>query len=281
MSSGDDAAPCGDGQVADPATGTCVATCNPTGLLHAQPLTVDSLQRHYMLYVPSTYKCGTPTPLLVDFHGTWSGTESDNGEEFYALDGAIAESEAQGFILVRPRSLFSAEGGSNVYRWDQNAGDLDRNRRFAHSLVDHLSALYSIDPARVYATGFSSGTNMAAQFFADSPAVFHGFAFVGGGVFDGEGPAVVNLDSTARVYAVSGYRDYLYVNQQELFTLLDANHYPRANVFQRTDMNGHELYGWHYREMFHWLDQGTRPAAGTLAAAGLSRPRRRPKTSRR
>ena len=266
MSSGDDAAPCGDGQVADPATGTCVATCNPTGLLHAQPLSVDNMLRHYMLYVPSTYNCGTPTPLLVDFHGTWSGMESDNGEEFYALDDAIAEAESQGFILVRPRSLFSSEGGSNVYRWDQNEGDLQRNRSFAHALVDHLSALYSIDPAQVYATGFSSGTNMAAQFFADVPAVFHGFAFVGGGVFDGEAPSQLNLDSSSRMYAVSGYRDYLYVNQQELFSLLEANGYPRDHVFQRTDMNGHELYGWHYREMFHWLDQGTRPGAGTLAA---------------
>jgi photosystem II stability/assembly factor-like uncharacterized protein/predicted esterase len=262
----DDGTTCGDGQVLDPATNTCVATCNPTGIQHAQPLAVAGATRHYMLYVPTTYRCGTPSPLVIDFHGTWSGNETDNGEEFYALDGMIAEAEAEGFIVARPRSLSSPEGGSNVYRWDQNPGDLENNAAFAHALVTHLSALYTVDAARVYASGFSSGTNMAAQFFADDPQAFHGYAFVGGGVFDGEAPASVHLDAAPRIYAVSGYRDYLYLNQQDLFTLLDAHGFPRDHVFQRTDMNGHELYGWHYRELFDWLDKATRPAAGTLAA---------------
>ncbi|MBS2023962.1 MAG: hypothetical protein JST92_16275 [Deltaproteobacteria bacterium] len=261
---------CPDGDNFDPATGACVSACNPTGLLHDQPLLVGAATRHYMLQVPGSYTCdgGTAFPLLVDFHGTWGGSESDHGEEYYALDGLLEVSTARRFIVARPRSLFSNEGGTNIYRWDQNPGDLARNANFARQLVKHLSALYRIDPARVYAMGFSSGTNMTAQFLADSPQVFRGYGFVGGGVFSGEAPASVHLDGppVPRMYGVSGYRDYLFESEEALLALLEAHQYPRDHYFERTDSNGHELYGWHYDEAFAWIDEGARPDAGTPSA---------------
>jgi photosystem II stability/assembly factor-like uncharacterized protein/predicted esterase len=264
----DDDAGCSSGEVMDPATAACVATCNPTGLLHAQSLEVDSVERHYMLYVPSSYRCDGPAmPLLIDFHGTWTGAESDNGEEFYALPGLLAEADVLGFIVARPRSLYSAENGENVYRWDENPGDYARNAGFAHALVQHLEALYRVDPSRVYAFGFSSGTGMAAQFFSDDPTVFHGYAFVGGGYWATEPPAPFHLDPAARMYGVTGYRDYLYAEQQVLLGALDRAGYPRDQFFQRTDTNGHELYRWHYDELMRWIDSGTRPNAGALGSA--------------
>jgi len=262
----DDGSSCEADQVYDGAIDQCVASCNPSGLQHALELRSGGETRHFMLDVPASYDCATPTALLIDFHGTWSGNESDNGEEFYALAGMLAESEAHGIIVARPRSRFSIEGDSNLYRWDESPGDLDKNVAFTRLLVEHLSALYNVDPDRVYAAGFSSGTNMAAQFFADTPQLFHGYAFIGGGVFGGEAPARVDLDTTTRIYAVSGYRDYLHVNETELFTLLDAFAFPHDRIFERTDTNGHELYGWHYRELLDWLDRGERPAGGTLAS---------------
>ena len=258
---------CPTGEVEDTATGTCVA-CPATGLLHAQTLEVGSAERYYMLYVPSSYECaGSAVSLLIDFHGTWSGSDADDGEEFYALPGLEAESEAFGFIVARPRSLSSVEDGLNVYRWDENPGDLTRNATFAHQLVTVLEGQYHVDESRVYASGFSSGTGMTAQFFADDPQVFHGYAFVGGGFWSTEPPASVQLDAAPRMYGVSGYRDYLYAEQQVLTSLLAQVQYPSDHFFQRTDTNGHELYGWHYRELFAWLDQNTRPGAGALGSA--------------
>lgn len=263
----DDGSSCVGDQIYDYTTDQCVEPCSaPRGLQHALELTSGGETRHFMLNVPASYDCSVPTAVLVDFHGTWSGQESDNGEEFYALDGLLAESEGKNLIVVRPRSRFSVEGGTNVYRWDQNPGDLAKNRDFARTLVDHLAALYNVDRDRVYAAGFSSGTNMTAQFFDDPLFVFHGFAFIGGGVFGDEAPAGNDLDPSARIYAVSGYRDYLHVNETQLLALLDAVHVPSEQIFVRTDTNGHELYGWHYRELLDWLDRGERPAAGTLAA---------------
>lgn len=260
---------CRQNEIEDEATHECVSRCNPSGLLHAQSLAVDGLLRHYMLYVPPTYSCDGPAfPLLIDFHGTWSGEESDNGEELYALDGLLAEANTHGFIVARPRSLSGAEDGFNIYRWDQNPHDLEKNAAFTKKLVQHLRSLYKIDHARVYASGFSSGTGMVAQFFADDPQWFRGYGFVGGGYFQGEAPARVQLDSSnlPRMYGVTGYRDYLFQDQTRLLTLLDEHRYPRDYFFQRTNNNGHELYGWHYREMLQWIDQGMRPVSGPLAA---------------
>ena len=241
--------------------------CSASGLLHDQELTVGGLDRYYMLYVPSSYVCGgSALPLVVDFNGTWTGSDADAGEEFYALPGATAVAEADGFILARPRSLSSIEDGTNTYRWDENPGDYVKNAAFGHALVNALEGLYAIDPARVYALGFSSGTGMAAQFFADDPQVFHGYAFVGGGYFPGEAPPAYDVEPATRMYGVSGYRDYLYPDEENLLTLLDAHGFSRALYFQRTDNNGHELYGWHYVEMFDWIDHGERPAAGSLGS---------------
>ncbi len=242
--------------------------CSATGLLHDQALTVGDLDRHYMLYVPSSYVCGgSAVPLVVDFNGTWTGSDADAGEEFYALPGAIAAAESDGFILARPRSLSSVEDGVSTYRWDENPGDYVKNEAFGHALVTELEGLYAIDPARVYALGFSSGTGMAAQFFADNPQTFHGYAFVGGGYFPGEAPTAFHVDPAVHMYGVSGYRDYLYPDEETLLGLLDTKGFARAQYFQRTDDNGHELYGWHYLEMFDWLDRDNRPAAGSLGSA--------------
>lgn len=263
---------CAPGTRFDAATAACVARCNPTGLLHDQPLQVGNELRHFMLYVPAAYACdGGAMPLLVDFHGTWSGAESDQGEEYYALDGLIGAADDAGFIAARPRSRFSAEGGTNVYRWDQNPGDYARNVAMAHALVTHLQALYDIDPDRTYASGFSSGTGMIAQFFADQPQTFHGYAFVGGGYWESEPPAAVHLGTPApRLYAVSGYRDYLFPEQQRLVDLLDSTGYPAGQLFRRGSDNGHELYGWHFNELWAWMDRGVRPAPGSVDGGWVS-----------
>jgi photosystem II stability/assembly factor-like uncharacterized protein/predicted esterase len=236
----------------------------PTGLLHDQTLQSGGETRYYMLYVPTTYSCTTVAPLLVDFHGTSGG---DRPEESYATQDLIAIAEQRGFIAVRPRSRSSLEGGQQIFRWDQNTGDLAKNRTYAHDLVAALSSTYRIDPSRTYASGFSSGTNMTAQFLADDPQLFRGYGFVGGGIFPGEGPAEYHVDNaSARVWATSGFRDYLYPALVDLLTYLDGNGFPAERIRVRYSDNGHELYGWHFVEMLDWLDAGMRPDPGTLTA---------------
>ncbi len=230
------------------------------GTWSEQTLVVDGETRFYWLHVPSGYDCAVGLPLLMDFHGT----ANDRPEEAYRTAELQALADREGFIVVRPRSRFSQEGGAVVYRWDQNVGDLERNLAFAVQLLASLRARYRIDAARTYASGFSSGTNMTAQLF-ERPDLFHGFGFVGGGhwVMPGVPPLA---DGAFRVYAVTGYRDYLIGTVPPMLdTVRTAGLGPSQILFQEADA-GHELYAWHFENMWAWLDRGERPVDDPLGA---------------
>ncbi|MBK6516886.1 MAG: hypothetical protein IPG04_22915 [Polyangiaceae bacterium] len=258
---------CGDGSFCF--DGECRACGAPTGALHEQvlPLGDDEEDRSYYLYVPSSYDCASPTPLLVDFHGT-AGDPAP--EEAYQLDSLLAVAEAEGAIVVRPRSRSSEEGGfGQIYRWDQNPGDLERNVRFTQNLVRRLSQLYHVDPARTYASGFSSGSNMSAQLLgAETLGLFRGIAPIAGGVFPTSVPDVPSLSSVdaPRVYLGTGYRDYLLTSQRELSAILADRGLASEKLLLREYNTGHDLFPWHFAEIFAFLDRGERPARGGLDA---------------
>ena len=237
------------------------------GTFHDVPFESGGETRHYWLHVPASYRCTVATPLLVDFHGTGYGSATDTVEESWATQALTDASDADGYIVVRPRSRALADGtGNYLYQWDINAGDVPRNKAFATALVASLAARYTIDPARSYASGFSNGPGMAAQFLADEPSIFHGFGLVSGGMnevpmraqpFDADAP---------RIYDMVGFRDYMQVSKDALDGFLSAHAYPAALRFDREADTGHEIYGWHFREMFAWMDRGSRPAPGAVVS---------------
>lgn len=236
----------------------------PSGTLHAQSLALgDGIEdRVYWLHVPASYDCTAPSPLLVDFHGT-AGSDP---EEAYQTDALIALSEQRGFIAVRPRSRSSNEGGQSIYRWDQNPGDLARNATFAKHLVADLEQRYAIDPARVYASGFSSGSNMTAQFLRDASSPFHGLAPIAGGLWS-TAAALPSLAAGPRVWMSTGYRDYLWPDARSLAARLVAAGLPGDHLVVRHTGGGHDLYAWQFAELWSFLDGGERPVEGSLAPA--------------
>ena len=134
-----------------------------------------------------------------------------------------------------------------------------------------LALQYRIDPARVYASGFSNGTNMALQFLGDPMTPFSAYALVEGGLFvnvDGDPPHGPFGADAPRIYATTGYRDYIYDTMEDLFEYLTAHQYPDARLWARQTDSAHELYGWDYVEFFSWMDQGKKPGpSGTLSAS--------------
>ncbi len=263
-----DASPRGDAGPHDAsmhpeAGGDANLSCTGTsGTFHEQTIESDGESRAYFLYVPSTYACGRPAPLLVDFHGTCG----DKPEECYELDAAVALAEHEGVILVRPRSRSLEEGGSSIYRWDENDGDVAKNVTFTETLVASIAARYTIDPTRRYAMGFSSGTNMASQFLDANRTLFQGIGIVCGGVWDRPHYPAAFGANAPRVYVVDGYRDYFYDMAQNLFDDLTRHSYPAWRLFYRQSNAGHNLYPWHYDELWNWLDKGQRASAGALAS---------------
>ena len=253
---------CGDGYTCE--DGACRGDCYAPGTHRGRTLVSGGERRSYLLHVPASVSCDAPAPLWIDLHGT----ASDTPEEAYALEPLLALAEREGVVIARPRSRSSDEGGQRVYRWDQSPGDLDRNRVFIEALVHDLGRHLRIDPARLYVSGFSSGSDMAAQLLAASSIDVRGLGIVGGGVWNDI--AMRDLaGAELRVYASTGYRDYLHVAHDRLLGALLRASLPADRVLERETDGGHELYGWHYEDMWRWLDRAERDVDGVLSAGWL------------
>jgi photosystem II stability/assembly factor-like uncharacterized protein/predicted esterase len=247
--------------------GACVACGDPVGTFRGQSLEVDGEDRFYLLHVPASYSCATPMPLLLDFHGT----AGDFAEEAYGLEPELELADEEGFLVARLRARPRSSAAGDIYQWDGNPGDLERNTAFALALLDDLGTRYAIDPARIYAAGFSSGTNMAMRLIERTEVRVAGYGLVGGGAWN---PLAFPSFATEapRIWAMTGHRDYMQTNFRPLMSDLAEAGFPAANLFVREADAGHELYGWHYREMWAWLDRGERPRDGELGPDWIRAP---------
>jgi predicted esterase len=251
-SQGTDTAPTGD---------TASLLPFPAGTLHEQVLSHDGEDRFYLLHVPASYD-GRPMPVLFDLHGT-AGPPAP--EEAYGLRAAIDTAEAEGFLLVRPRSRSSTYGATTVYRWDQNPGDPDRNTDFVLALLDELSTVLAIDPDHTYVMGFSSGTSQTALLAEVPDTPFDGWGHVGGGAW-----WTAVQPPAGRVYLATPYRDYMRRYHHELVRQLDAAGHPEAERLHRPSMSGHELYDDMYPELWAWLERGEAPVDDGVLEPGWS-----------
>ena len=105
-------------------------------------------KREYLLYVPKSYDPTSPAPLVISMHGAggWPVQQMDVSQWNRLAD-------EYGFIVVYP----SGTGGAGPRVWHGGARDV----RFISKLIDTLEAAYNIDPAGIYANGFSNGGEMA------------------------------------------------------------------------------------------------------------------------
>jgi polyhydroxybutyrate depolymerase len=127
--------------------------------------------RTYRLFVPSGYRPGAPTPLVLSLHGL-----SLNGAQQERLSGMSAAAERAGVIVAYP----GASGW--VPRWHygpEPEGQADV--QFLLDVVEQLEARYTIDPARIYAAGISNGAQMAHRLGCSRADRFAGLGLVAGG----------------------------------------------------------------------------------------------------
>ncbi|GAA3742620.1 PHB depolymerase family esterase [Plantactinospora mayteni] len=123
-------------------------------------------ERTWALHAPPGYRPGTPIPLVVAVHGT-----GQSPERLRDISGLDTLADTEGFLVAYPKSL------NNEFSRAAEQGD-DVN--FVRALVDTLVKEWSVDPARVYATGFSSGAEMTYALGVEAPEVFAAIAPVSG-----------------------------------------------------------------------------------------------------
>ncbi|MCA9711515.1 MAG: hypothetical protein KDK70_37095 [Myxococcales bacterium] len=143
----------GDGEttaaVPDVGLPACALDTPPPEAMAEHTLDHDGQERRFLVHVPTAYDHQTPLPVVLAFHGY---TNTPQQQEQWSMMSAKAE-EA-GFILVYPY------GSGIPSAW--NGGDccalgMPDDVGFVAAMIDWLQEQLCIDPARVYATGFSNG----------------------------------------------------------------------------------------------------------------------------
>jgi len=141
-----------------------------------------SKERTFELHVPSSYNPSDPTPLVIAMHGggaiSWFSLEQSSQ--------LISKSNASGFILVYPEGMKVSGirtwngGGCCSYAASLNVDDVG----FINALIDSLNLKYTIDPNRIYATGFSNGAIMTYRLACELSSRIAAVAVVSGTLED-------------------------------------------------------------------------------------------------
>jgi polyhydroxybutyrate depolymerase len=133
--------------------------------------------REVRVHLPAGYGTAGPVPLLLNLHG--SGSTAATQETQTALD---ATSDADDFIVAYPQGIRTSGAG---YGWNipgtptfQPAGPDDV--AFLTGLLGVLRHQFCVDPARVYASGFSGGARMVSQLACTPGVRLAGIAVAGG-----------------------------------------------------------------------------------------------------
>src|SRR5436190_20092912 len=135
------------------------------GVTSRMALTVGSLERHYLLHVPSK----PSGALLLAFHG--GGESAPNLER---VTGLSALSDREGFFVAYPEGYErSWADGRGTTRADRTGLD---DVAFARAIVADVARTRSVDMRRVFATGPSNGGLMVGRLACDAADLFAGVA---------------------------------------------------------------------------------------------------------
>ena len=156
------------GVIAAAAVALLPAARAAAGTVRSGTYTGPEGSQQYELYIPASYRAGTPAPLVVALHGC-----TQTADQFRLLTRWDVQADAHGFIVLLPQQDSSA---NNFKCWNffqdgsmhRGAGDPARIAAVT-SLVENS---YNVDPHRVYATGLSAGGAMASVLGATYPDYF-------------------------------------------------------------------------------------------------------------
>jgi polyhydroxybutyrate depolymerase len=123
-------------------------------------LVSGGIDRRYRRYVPPGYDGSEPFPVVLNFHGLTASAEQQ--ALLTNLEGLAG---TEGFIAVHPQGSVDPATGMTFFELSQ--GSTVDDVAFTADVLDDLAATVCIDPARVYAMGFSNGGYMSSRLACD------------------------------------------------------------------------------------------------------------------
>lgn len=163
-------------------------TAEEMGLIR-KDIVVDGLNRRFYVYEPSSYRKGEKKewPLVLAIHGFTA-----TARYFAENSSWQAVAEDRGFLLVFPsgyphvtRRVAQAVGhrGCPPPSWNSSLACMDDEAQneihYFERLLQTVKEEYSVDPARIYVSGHSNGSEMTQYLMRYMPRVFAAFAPVG------------------------------------------------------------------------------------------------------
>jgi len=155
-------------------------------------LDVDGRPRRYSLYVPP--ELDSPAPLLMMLHGSTGSAATIRRRSGYRFEHIARRA---GAVIAYPEGTDGYWNGCRkAATHPAQLGNVD-DVRFLKTLVGDLAASGLVDPARVYAAGYSNGGHMAYRLAVEAPDLVAGIA-----AFAASFPTENNFDCTAAGVAV-------------------------------------------------------------------------------
>ena len=136
-------------------------------------ITVDGLERTYILHVPPAARPGQPLPLLIVLHG--GGGSGRKMQRFLGFDDYA---DARGFYVAYPDSYRSS--GQHAAHWNDGRGTEATSGvddvKFLLEMMAEIGRRVPLDERRVYVTGASNGGMMTYRLGCETQGVFAGIA---------------------------------------------------------------------------------------------------------
>ncbi len=123
------------------------------------------------MHVPASATADVPAPVLFVYHGA-----EQTPEQIRALAAVEQFADPQGYITVYPEGVQLGWAVGSTTGPDLAGVD---DVRFTRAMLVVLSASLNIDPARIFATGFSNGAMFTHKLACDGADVISAIASVG------------------------------------------------------------------------------------------------------
>jgi polyhydroxybutyrate depolymerase len=133
-------------------TATAAPTIQPGD--SERKLTVNGLERSYLLHIPPGLDSQQPLPVVFAFHG---GSQTPRGMRTVTRLNDVADQA--NFLVVYPEGVYRSWnaghccGNAVTHNVDEPA--------FIRQMLFDLGTIASIDPKRIYALGYSNGGMLA------------------------------------------------------------------------------------------------------------------------
>ncbi len=135
--------------------------CSNSGQDGYRALVQGNDTREYILHVPASYSAENPAALIINFHG-FGGCAGDFADLVGNYYGLNTLADGENILVAYPQAVVREKGSAYWEPGDSGTEDIVTNDVFfTRQLIADIASDFNIDPASVYATGYSNGGMMA------------------------------------------------------------------------------------------------------------------------